>query len=105
MVDYREISRARYNEILDELGDHEGYCFYREILRFMHADPRMLIQAKCIEIHKWIISEECGLEIGWEEAGNDWVERGYAAVFADLYTTDETAKRLYNKIKKELEKT
>jgi len=103
MFNYNKISSKRYNEILNELGDHEGYCFYREILRFMHADPRMLIQAKCIEIHKWILSEEQKKEIEWEEAGIDWVDQGYAEIFSDLYSVDETPKRLYNRIKKKVE--
>jgi hypothetical protein len=97
------ISRKRYEEILDEISSHDGYCFLKELLKLQRSDPRMLIQMKCIEIHKWVISENFEYEYSWEEAGNDWVERGYAAVFADLYNEDETPKRLYNKIEKKID--
>jgi hypothetical protein len=99
----REISKKRYEEILDSLSTCEGYCFFKEIIRIQHSDPRMLIQMKCIEIHKWVISEEFKYEYSWEEAGLDWVDRGYAAVFSELYNEDETPKRLYNKIQKRVD--
>lgn len=98
------ISDERYRKILDEIDESEDYNFFKEVISFMHTDPRMLIQTKCIEIHKWILGEKLNRDVDWKEAGYSWVDLGYAEKFADFYDEDETPKHLYNKIQKSLDK-
>lgn len=93
-------NKSRLIKKLNEVCDCKNkYCLIKEIILCSHQDPRFLIQLKCIEIFKWEESEKQRDDIGWDEAHVEWVAKGYAKRFAELYVEDMPAEELYSKIK------
>lgn len=66
-----------------------GYCTLLELELCSHKDPRMLIQWKCIEKFKYILSEKAGQEISMNDSAKKWIEDGYAARFGDIYVPSD----------------
>ena len=62
-----------------------GWCTLLELEVASHRDPRMLIQFKCIEKYKYIISKDDGREIDFSEATYRWIANGKAKKFGELY--------------------
>lgn len=97
----RTINEKRFSAIVQEIaGDcscNDGYCFFRRLVETMHPDVRLLVQFKCIEKFKWEESERRKEDIGWHNAGMQWVENGYAKRFADVYDENLTVKEIYLK--------
>jgi hypothetical protein len=59
----------------------------------------MLIQWKCIEKFKYILSEKAGTEISMNESAKKWIEDGYASRFGDIYVpSDDYATYDINKL-------
>lgn len=89
----------KINEVCSCTGDK--YCLLKEILLCSHNSPRFLVQLKCIEMAKYELSQEAGNDIGWETAHIEWVSKGWAKIFAEIYTENEDlpATQIYKKIK------
>ena len=62
-----------------------GWCTLLELEVASHRDPRMLIQFKCIEKYKYILSQNAGREILLNEATERWIADGHAKKFGELY--------------------
>jgi hypothetical protein len=75
-----------------------GYCILKEIIACSHSDGRFLVQLKCIEHFKYEESETQKKDIGWDDAHAKWVDKGFAARFADYYDEELTAEQIYQKI-------
>lgn len=83
-----------------------GYCTLIVLLLSNHTDDdefftRTLIQLKCIEKYKYILSEKAGKEINWDEVAMSWIEIGYAKYFGEIYVptvefTDYDIDKLFN---------
>ncbi len=78
----------------------EKYCLLKEIILSSHDDNyiRMLCQLKCLEIYKWDESKRLNKEVTWDDAHLNWVAKGYAKNFSELYDEDIKAEKLYAKI-------
>ena len=50
--------------------------------RFVH---KMAIQVYHLGVHKWILSERAGRDVGIEETLKNWVESGHAEWFDGAY--------------------
>jgi hypothetical protein len=74
-----------------------GYCLFKELIETMHPSTRMITQFACIEIYKWIESEKRGIDIGRQTAAQEWVDRGYAKKFAEVYDENLSVKEIYRK--------
>lgn len=74
------------------------WCILKEILCSKYEDPRFFVQLKCVEHFKFEESERQGIDIGWEKAHMEWVDRGYAKWFAEYYDENLTAEEIYEKI-------
>lgn len=96
------INEKRFQEIINEISEecncHNGYCFFRELIKTMHPDIRLLVQFKMIEKWKWIWSKNEGRDIGLHTAGMKWVEDGYAKKFAEFYNENESVASIHRKI-------
>jgi hypothetical protein len=62
-----------------------GWCTLLELEVASHRDPRMLIQFKCIEKYKYVLSEDAGHEIHLNEATERWIAEGFARKFGEIY--------------------
>jgi hypothetical protein len=63
-----------------------SYCFWKEYIQHSAIiDPRYVIQLKCVEIFKYEESERQQRELTTSQTMQLWVDRGYAAAFAELY--------------------
>ncbi len=62
-----------------------GWCTLLELEVASHRDPRMLIQFKCIEKYKYILSQNAGHEIQLNEATERWISDGHAKKFGEIY--------------------
>ena len=67
----------------------------------MHSgiEDRTAMQIKMIEKFKYDWSQECGTDLGWDEATKRYVDQGYAKKFADLWSPDVHVRTLYSKLK------
>lgn len=79
----------KLNEVCEPSCASTKYCLLKEIITCSHDDPRFLVQLKVIEMFKWEESEREKHDIGWDEAHMQWVLRGYAKKFADVYANNE----------------
>lgn len=62
-----------------------GWCTLLELEVASHRDPRMLIQFKCIEKYKYILSQNARHEINFNDATQRWIADGHAKKFGELY--------------------
>lgn len=94
-------------KLVEDLCDcgESHYCTLKELLKIVSTfEPRFIVQLKCIEIYKYEAGTRFHTDIGWQEATMEWVEIGYASIFADVY--DEAIRNeeeihcrvLYNRI-------
>ena len=94
--------KTKYKSLVEEFSDccpnKEKYCTLREFILQLAKDPRLLVQIKCIEKYKWSLSKEVGKDIGWNGAGEAWVEKGLAKRFSELYNEDKSINQLYKEI-------
>ncbi|MDD4389672.1 MAG: hypothetical protein PHW03_02595 [Eubacteriales bacterium] len=74
------------------------WCILKEIMLSKSTDPRFLIQLKCIEHFKWEESQTLKRDIGWKEANDKWIERGFATAFSKFYNEELTAEEIYAQI-------
>ena len=97
------MDKNEYLRILDDIGSDNnscnGYCIYKEILKNMHMNPRILIQFKCIDKFKYEVSQNLGYDVGMDVAGTMWVEEGWAKIFSENYNKNLKVESLYQKIK------
>jgi len=66
-------------------GDRD-YCEARRAIS--QIEDRVLFQFKELEMFKFFESKTQERDIGWNEAVQLWVRRGYAARFSKLYDTE-----------------
>ncbi|MFA5311723.1 MAG: hypothetical protein WC375_00225 [Methanomassiliicoccales archaeon] len=88
-----------YKTILDDItcDNCDGtYCILKQILLHTHhPDARIMIQIKCVDKFKYEESEKAKKDIGWEDAFNRWVDKGYASAFAEAYNEDLSVAKVY----------
>jgi hypothetical protein len=89
--------KAITNEITETCDCNGGYCFWRQLVESQHPSLRLLIQLECIEKFKYIRSEQENKDIGSSAAAMEWVEQGYAKVFADVFNEDLSIKEIFKK--------
>jgi hypothetical protein len=63
-----------------------AYCPLEEFVR--HLPARTLVQHKCVEHYKLILSSAAGHDVGWPAAYDCWISDGLAARFADIWQPD-----------------
>jgi hypothetical protein len=75
---------------------HNGspYCTLIEFLCSHSADPKLLMQLKCVEKLKWCEHKD----LSWNDAFLLWIEKGYAKKFSETYDEDLTADEIFKKI-------
>jgi len=77
----------------------EGYCILKEIiLHDAKYKDRLLVQFKLVDKFKLVESTTQQQDVGWTQAWELWVSRGYAIKFAELYDTGLSMNALFNKI-------
>ena len=80
--------RVMLNDICSDNCSESNDCVLKEFLVSAHNDPRLLMQMKCVEKFKEIIAqekEEKKKDIEWSDAMGEWIKRGYAKKFAEVY--------------------
>ena len=77
-----------------------NWCLLKEIMICKHSDSRFIIQLKCIEKFKFILSEKASEDVGWDVAFEKWTDLGYATLFANHYNEEITSEQLFIKITK-----
>ena len=87
----------KVNEVVCEYCKTD-WCILKEIMICKHSDSRFLVQLKCIEKFKFVLSERAGKDVGWDIAHMEWVDEGYAKRFADIYNEDLTAEQIFDKL-------
>ena len=87
----------KVNEVVCEYCKSD-WCLLKEVMICKHSDSRFLVQLKCIEKFKFVLSETAKGDVGWDVAHMEWVDRGYAKRFADVYNEDLTAEQIFEKI-------
>lgn len=95
-------NEKKMRDLLGAICEHcsnDGYCILKEITIANGTSERMLVQMKCVEIFKLVESRAQNRDIGWKTAWNLWVERGYAARFAQVFDNNEdmSYKQIYEK--------
>ena len=93
----KELTQKQYCGLLESCADgcENRYCFFKIFLLEQHPNPRVIAQLKCFELHKYFLSEKAGKDVGWNKAAEDWVERGLAAAFAEIYDGENTPRQNY----------
>ncbi|GAG05298.1 unnamed protein product [marine sediment metagenome] len=101
----KSLNKREYREMLDDICDEycseENDCVLKEFLVSAHPSPRLLMQMKCVERFRKNIAKEQNKkhkEIEWSEAMAEWVLRGYAKKFADVYKEGEKYIATYKKV-------
>ncbi len=62
------------------------------------ADSRTLEQYKLVERYRQKIFKKTGINMNLNESFIDWVDKGYAKKFADIYENGSTYKQLEKRI-------
>ena len=81
------MDEIQYEKLLNNCTENcaTPYCFLKMFFMKQHPNERTLVQLKCIEIAKWSWSADAGEDIGWQKAGQRWVDDGYAIAFSKAY--------------------
>jgi hypothetical protein len=74
--------------------EKSNYCPL-EMLLGNNLTKRMLEQHKCVEKFKYILSYKNGSDIGWENAYQSWVDKGYAQRFSEIYSDDKKFRQIW----------
>jgi hypothetical protein len=86
-------------ELQRDCCDNEQYCPIGEITKhFIFNRQREMVQLKIVEKYKFIRSKDEGKDIGWNNALQEWSDKGYAAKFAEIYNEDLSITEIFNKI-------
>jgi len=96
----RDIQNLIDGLVPPDCGVKHRYCVLKLICasRFKE-NPRELFQIKCVEFFKWDLNKEIEQELDLSEVWSKWIEGGYAAAFADVYTeksSNVSAREIYN---------
>lgn len=88
--DHVDVAKDQLRVLLQKMrGDCScraiGWCTLLELEVASHRDPRLLIQFKCIEKYKYILSKDAGREIDFNEATHRWIADGHARKFGEIY--------------------
>lgn len=98
----KNISKKRFNELLEEIVDEKckcDYCFLKKFLESLHPEPIVLVQLKCLEKFKWERSEQENRELDWNEAGMVWATEGWAKAFREVFDEDLSIQEVYTRTK------
>lgn len=92
-----------HKQVLDEICEDctKDYCTLKELL--LHDakyNDRMVLQIKAVEKFKYEEGVRIRREVTWQDAWELWMERGYAAKFAEVYKEEMHFKELYAAIMK-----
>lgn len=97
-------NRKLLDDMCEEMPCHKStgdYCVLKELL--LHDakyNNRLLCQFGCLDKLKYEISEKEGKDCGLEKAMEEWVSKGYAKKFADVWEEEDTIKSVWKKILK-----
>lgn len=72
--------------------------FFEEALEHSGISSRNLMQMYMMYKFKWTVGTEMGRDPGWDVATNQWVDRGFAKWFADLYDGRLKPSTLYQRL-------
>lgn len=76
--------------------EQEKYCPLEMLLISM--GERVLEQHKLVEFFRWKLGEQGSADLPWDEVYKRFIDAGYAARFAQIYSPDKT----YKQMRKEL---
>lgn len=97
----RTVNKKRYSDLCKEITDtcdcKGGYCFWRMLIEHQHPSLRMLVQMGCIEKYKYEESVTQKKDIGNSAAAMEWVDKGYAKAFSEVYDEDLSLNEIYRK--------
>jgi hypothetical protein len=65
--------------------DSQKWCFLREVVKHSGISDRTAEQIRLVYTHKFLLSLQSGQDVGEKVAWGSWVEKGYAARFAEIY--------------------
>jgi hypothetical protein len=73
--------------------------FFREVLLHSGMSDRNVMQMYMIYKFKWDYGKEIMMDPGWDMTITQWVDRGYAKKFADVYKEDKTVRQIAAELK------
>ena len=78
------------------------YCPLESLVKGF--SDRLFEQHKCIEMLRWVISEQENREITEKESCVIWVEKGYAKAFSEIYQDGMLHEEIFKQILQILKK-
>jgi hypothetical protein len=105
----KELNRKQYKQMLDDIcSDYcsQESCVLKDFLLSAHPNSRLLMQMKCAEKFKKVISERTGRkvkDIELSESMDTWVNEGYAAKFAEVYEEGLRYDTIYRRVMEEMD--
>ena len=107
MLSFEGSEMQDIKDLIDRLVPHDcgvnhEYCILKQICASQFkTHPRDLVQIKCVEIFKWYLNKENNEEIDISQVWLEWIERGYAKIFSDVYEEngpDVPIQEIYNMV-------
>ncbi len=98
-----KLSQEKYKELIHSCVENcpAPYCFFKVFVESQHPSERTLIQIKCIEIFKYYCGQVLGVDIGFPEACQRWVDEGYAKAFSMVFDETKSIKEIYELTEKQ----
>ena len=94
--------KEEYRRLLEEIGEdycpRGTYCIFKEFLVSAHPSRRLLVQLKCMDKRKYIISKDFGYDVGWPATMKAWIEDGHAKKFAEVYNDRRCVEKIFKMI-------
>ena len=82
----RCMNQEKHNLLEDILADAKrDPLFFKEALEHSGINNRNLMQLYMMYKFKYMLGKELQRDPGWDYACEEWVNRNYAAKFADVY--------------------
>lgn len=101
------LNKKKYRDMLDDVCSDscrkDKKCILKDFLVSSHPTPRVLVQIKCIDRFKIILAKERNTpeeNVSWEESLQEWVDRGHAKKFSDVYQEGVQYRTIFNKVLK-----
>ena len=102
MCDMRQVDKAEYRRLLNEIAEDycqpDKYCILKEFLVESHPSRRLLVQLKLVDKFKFIRSKDAGNDIGWDAALRSWMDEGHAIKFAEVYSDKKSVRDIFRQI-------
>ena len=99
------LPKKQYRNMLDDVCSDNcpktKRCILKDFLVSSHPSPRILVQLKCVDKYRKVVSKAKKKKISkisWEEVLDSWIEDGCAKVFEKVYTEGVQYRTIYNKV-------